>query len=76
MTSIGAAIDKFFDKIADFVTFFICYTIVVFILGEFYGIWFGMANSEFVWYPIYLLFIVLLYKVLKDYSKQSGKSKK
>ena len=62
--------DDAFEKIQDFTAFILIYTVLLFALGIAYGVYF--AKGEQLWYPVYLLMLLLAWKVLKD----AGRSKK
>jgi len=64
MGAIGQALDDIVKRISALVSTFIIYSIIVFILGEFYGIW-AYNRGEWVYYPLYLLLIALIIKILK-----------
>ncbi len=71
MSAVGKAITEVFNKIEDVTIFFISYTLIVLIIGEFIGAVY--AQSEAFWYPVYALFIVLVIKVLMDMSRKGKK---
>ena len=61
--------------IKDMTLFFIAYTLIAFILGQ----WFTVTipyKSDVWWYPTYLLIVILIIKVVADAFTSSGKSKK
>ncbi len=56
------------NAIEDVVTFFVVSFLLVFILGVIWGIHF--QGTEFLWWPIYLLFVIMLIKAGKDMTKK------
>ncbi len=64
MGIVGQIVQDIFEAIEDLVFFLIGYTIVIFIFGSMFGRMYG--NSEIFWWPIYLLAVVLVIKVVKD----------
>jgi len=64
MGTIGQVIDDIVKRISAMVSTFIIYSIIVFILGEFYGIW-SYGKGEWMFYPLYILLLALIIKMLK-----------
>ena len=71
MGIIGDALDDMFDKIEDFVSFFIIYSMIVFILGQYFGVLY--RNTSIFDYPLWLLFIAVLLYALKELSRKPKK---
>ena len=74
MGLVGETLDDLFDKIEHFISFFIIYSVIVFVLG----VWFGTSfkAKEIVWYPVYILIIALFLKVVIDVQAGKKKAKK
>ena len=68
MGIIGESLDDVFGRVGGFISFVIVYSIIVFVLGEWYGL--SMKGTELVWYPIYVLAIALFFKVLMSAGKK------
>jgi len=66
MGVVKTVIDDIFNSIEDVVSFIILYTLTIFAFGIFWG--YRYAGTEEMWWPIYLLFIGLFIKVIKDWS--------
>ena len=49
----------------DLTLFFVAYTIIVFIIGQYFSLLIP-RHSNLWWYPVYLLIIVLIIKVIAD----------
>lgn len=64
MGVIGQAIDDIVKRISALVSTFIIYSIIVFILGEFYGIW-AYGKGEWIYYPLYVLLLALIIRILR-----------
>lgn len=71
MGIIGDAINDIFDKIQDFISFFIIYTLILFVAGEYFGV-FYVKTAAFD-YPLWLLFIAIFLYVLKEALKPKKK---
>jgi len=71
MSTVGKAITAVFNKIEDVTIFFISYTLIVLVIGEFIGA--AYAQTEAFWYPLYALFVVLVIKILMDISRKGKK---
>ncbi len=71
MGAIGKALTELINKIEDVTLFFISYTLIVFIAGEFVGVIY--SSSEAFWYPMYLLLIVMIFKILIDFERKAKK---
>jgi hypothetical protein len=71
MGIIGEAIDDIFNKIQDFVSFFIIYSLILIVAGTYYGVYFQekMAFD----YPLWILFIAIALYVLKELLKPKKK---
>jgi hypothetical protein len=71
MGIIADAINDVFDKIQDFVSFFVIYTLILFTAGAYYGVYYqGTVAFD---YPLWLLFIAVLLYVLKEAIKPKKK---
>ncbi len=66
MGVVKTVIDDIFNSIEDMVSFIILYSLTIFTLGIFWG--YRYAGTEEMWWPIYILFIGLFIKVIKDWS--------
>jgi len=66
MGIVKTVFNDIFSSIEDVASFIILYTLTIFTLGIFWGARF--SGKEQMWWPIYLLFIGLLIKVVKDWS--------
>lgn len=73
MGIVGSVLNDILEKIEDLTIFIISYTLFIFVAGEWFGIYF--KGKEAFWYPLYLLFFVILIKILLDFGR-SGKKKK
>lgn len=71
MGVIGDALNDIFNGIEHFVAFFILYSLIVFVLGNWYTLFVGGTN--YFWYPMYVLFIALLIYVLSSLGKKPAK---
>ncbi len=57
--------DDIFESIEDSISFIILYTLTIFVLGILWGHIY--SSSEEMWWPIYILFLGLFIKVIKDF---------
>jgi hypothetical protein len=74
MGAVGNVLNDILEKIEDITIFFIAYTLIVFVAGQFFGRTY--AGTEIFWYPLYLLLFVLIIKVLVDIGRGRKKEKK
>ncbi len=75
MGALGSAFSDIASAIKDMILFFIAYTILVFVLGQ----WFSHYvpyTADLWWYPMYLLIIVLVVKAVADMFSPKEKEKK
>jgi len=71
MGIIADAVNDIFDKIEDFVSFFIIYTLAIFVIGQYFGALY--TKSVAFDYPMWLLFIAVFLYVLKEVLKPKKK---
>lgn len=74
MSIVGDALGNIFNAIQDLFIFFVAYTIIIFIAGQWFGIVYG--KSDVFWWPLYLLGFVMVVKVLVDIGRAGKKSEK
>jgi len=55
------ALDSITKKFRETIEYFILIVFLAFVLGEFYVIWASKVNSNYIWYPIGLFIIYLIY---------------
>jgi len=77
MAILGSAFSDIASAIKDMIIFFVAYTLLVFVIGQWFTVYVPM-KSDLWWYPMYLLIIVLVIKVIADLftSKPREKGKK
>lgn len=73
MGFVGEAINDLLKGVEDITIFFIGYTLLLFVAGEWFGLFY--KGTDIFWYPLYALFIVLFIKIMLDLSR-GGKKKK
>lgn len=73
MGVIGDSLDDIFARVGGFISFVIIYTILVFVLGEWYAL---SVRGDLLWYPIYALGIALFFKILIDVGRGGKKAEK
>jgi hypothetical protein len=71
MGIIADAVNDIFNKIEDFISFFIIYTLAVFVIGQYFGAFY--TKSAAFDYPMWLLFIAVFLYVLKEALKPKKK---
>ncbi len=64
MGILGKVVEDIFDAIEDLLFFMASYTLIIFILGGFFGAYY--KGTEIFWWPLYLLAVVLFIKIVKD----------
>ena len=75
MGILGSGFHDITVAIKDMILFFVAFTLIVFVAGQWFTATFGY-NSNVFWYPTYLLIIVLVIKVIADaFTKKPKQSK-
>ncbi len=75
MGMLGSGFHDITVAIKDMILFFVAFTLFVFVAGQWFTVTFGYDNTIF-WYPMYLLIIVLVIKVIADAFTKKPKEKK
>jgi len=77
MAIIGPEVKDIWVSVKDMMLFFIGYTLFVFIIGQWYTLMFTGHTpvDDLWWYPMYLLILVLVAKIIADYFIKPAKKK-
>ncbi|MEM0372610.1 MAG: hypothetical protein QXO69_02095 [archaeon] len=75
MGILGSGFDDVVTMIKDMTLFFVAWTLVCFIAGQFYGAAIHYRSNVW-WYPTYILIIVLVIKVIADAFTNNKKEEK
>ena len=58
------ALDSLTKKFRETIEYFILIVFLSFVLGEFYVLWAYKINKHYIWYPIALFVLYLIYMIL------------
>lgn len=75
MGMLGSGFDDIVTMIKDMTLFFVAWTLVAFVAGQFYSASIKYTSNVW-WYPTYLLIVVLVIKVIADAMTGGKKEKK
>jgi hypothetical protein len=75
MGILGSGFSDVVNAIKDMILFFVAFTLLVFVAGQWFAMYFPFGSNVW-WYPMYLLIIVLVIKVIADAFTSGGKKEK